>query len=326
MNLRISRAVLAPHQVYVYFPCRLCNASRSHHLSPRFLHVETAEGGGNSPDAPTVAPKPNSNDDSSNKVQDAVIASSQATTLQQMLQRQFAEKRRRNMGTSDLRQAIAAEVKDRKKKPNRRTAQSRRKEKSSKKSKSTEPALSDKTATSSNTAISTLQETIDAMSKVSSAHRPIVTENHDPPREDPSVKLHADVQKLKRALETNDKAKRTSRIKLSKLQAPKGQTTVSAGKVILKSDTLPKGMVRRLVSKDAGGTSDNVLTGMRSVKNAHVRAVRSPHPEGKTSKGLDATLLRMPRRTGSGKNAVIEVVNAHALEISGTVHCLSLLS
>ena len=161
----------------------------------------------------------------------------------------------------------------------------------------------------------------------------------DHPTTDPFVKLHADVQKLKKALEAEDKAKRTTKIQHSKLQTPKGQVDASATQKDSKNDH-PKQSVRKYSATDAksapntsdtaplrakssaAGLAGAVIKGMSSLKDGLVRNVASSKSERKIPKKLDSKPLKLPRRTGSKKDAVIEVVNAETLSISGIVICL----
>ena len=158
-----------------------------------------------------------------------------------------------------------------------------------------------------------------------------------PSKTDPFVKLHADVQKLKKVLEAEDKIKRTTKIQLSKLQTPKGPVAALAAQKKSKINA-PGLLVRKIEGnvKDAGsarstpdavplrairstaGSASNLLKGMTSLKDRLVRNVESA-ARTKITKIPDSKPLKAPSRTGSGKDAVIEVVNAEGLNISGIV-------
>ena len=176
--------------------------------------------------------------------------------------------------------------------------------------------------------------------------------NQEAQSANPFVKLHNDVQKLKKALEIDDKTERTSKSKSFEPQAPKDQTKVSVRRLVSRDSSVSSGGaavadVRRLDSGNAEGLEGTLPAGSRSLKSALVnglpstedvvRAVptrkkifrgvpstkkitRTVSPEKRVRKRPTETLLRSPRRSGSERNVTIEVVNAKALELSGNAH------
>ena len=193
--------------------------------------------------------------------------SPQATELQQILQRQYAKKRRQSMAKPGLRQVpIKRSTKTRDDAGTKigRLRDGQKGVTSSqrlrlKKSSSGKAALSSLEATSHNKvdAASTNKDTLSlGLQENPTYHETPECERPDLPSTDPSVKLRADVQKLKKALEADEKAKRTSKIQISNLKASKGQAHTPGKKETSKPNS----------------------TKQSSQKNASKVAVKTPSP------------------------------------------------
>ena len=308
--------------------------------------------------------------------------SAQATKLQQTLQRQFAERRRVNIlankGASPPLQSMVEDIKaplnnknpaDLKsgKSIRARRSESRKpiivspKDSSSVKEQKATASIKARrlrsrpqstsrtdgrpTAAVAKAAVPTLSELLDDNKGARSA-KPKASEN------DPFAKLHADVQRLKQVLESEDKANRVTKTQLSKLQTPKETSNATSTQSNTTKDP-PEPVVSEDIADDAeivSSKSDTApvkavsLKAIRRTKSdvALVRAVSSPQkevkklPKGmstlkdslihqvasakgidKPSKKADSKPVKPARRKSPRKDAVIEVVNAEELKISG---------
>lgn len=344
MSLRLSHGVLKFTKPYICLPCRLRrNALRNIYLSSHYLHTEATPVGPESAEAPLITPKANNINASSESAQDAAKASPQAKKLQDVLQQQFAERRRQNNkkpGLSQRAQVVAAElmsgVKPKAKTPPQqgKIARLGRRTRSTK-FKSGKRTLPPPTDTSRDVTVSIPGETKSDESKALIHQQATKVGKQDQLSTDPFVKLQKDVQKLKKALATDDKAKRTSKIRLAELQSPKSGYLSLARIVASKADT-SKQPVRKVASDRAEDTLHNLPGGMQSLKDALVRNNISSSPrvkkvpeipsrlssrrEQKTSEICISRPLTLPRGIGARDAAVIEVVDAESLNISGIVY------
>lgn len=272
---------------------------------------------------------------------DAASASPQATKLQQVLQRQFAEKRRVKMAKTGLRAAPQSLVVGKKGlvKPKISSPVDEQKVTRSGRVRRFKGRSPTPQKVPSQTEAKAVTRTLHELLDLNQAPEGGVP---GPPKIDPFVKLHADVQKLKKVLETEDKVKRTTKIQLSKMEKPKGPGDASATQKKPKIKAPEQFSIRKCEGnvKDAGsswrstsdaaplravqtitGSASNLLKGVTSLKDRLVRNVESA-VKTKTPKIPDRKSLNVPSRTGSGKDTVIEVVNAEGLNISGMVVCL----
>lgn len=342
MSLRLPQGVLNSPQAFVCLPCRLRkNASQSIYLSSRYLHTEATQAGPKSAEAPLITPKTNNVNTSSESAQNAVKASPQAKNLHDVLQQQFAERRRQSnkkLGLPQRTQLVTAEPKSGTKvkattSPKQgKIAKVGRRARSTK-SKPGKRRLPSSTDASSDLAIPVERESRNAKSETLVHQQPTEVGKPDQLSTGPFVKLQKDVQRLKKALATDDKAKRTSKIRLAELQSPKSENKSLPRRVISKTDisTQP---VRKIASDKAEDPPRDLPVGMRSLKNALVRTVSSiqrvkkapevpsklsSRREEKTSEICIQRPLTLPRGIGARDAALIEVVNAESLKISGIV-------
>ena len=287
-------------------------------------------------------------------VAEVTSISPQATKLQEQLQRQYAERRRQNMAKLGSRQTPAAGTKikegdvvtsttklpDKQKKSASLSRRTRAKK--SKSSKIRAKIHMDDEDTSKG-----IKKVVQDLETKSNYRQAPEDNGSGDPAVDPFAKLHADVQKLKKALEANEKAKRVSQIQFSKLQAPKDQADLAinkAGSGLRSSKrAVQKAVLEGVEKVSAPSKSENVAmvpqatelagkilkeaasrkTGAyRSVPNMKrvvLRAKRVSKGEEKPSRKPREKILVVPRRVGSGKNTLIEVVHAETLELSGKV-------
>ena len=343
MSLRVSQGVLNLPQAYICLPCRLRrNALQNIYLSWHYLHTEATQVGPESAEASLITPKANNINASSESAQDAVKASPQAKKLQDVLQQQFAERRRQNNkkpGLPQRAQVVAVELTSGIK-PKATTSPQQGKiarlgrRTRSTKSKSGKRTLPPPTDTSRDVTASIPGETKSEASKALIHQQATKVGKQDQLSTDPFAKLQKDVQKLKKALATDNNAKRTSKIKLAELQSPKSKKVSLARRVASKADT-SKQTVRKVASDRAEDTPHNLPVGMQSLKNALVRNVSSSprvkkvpetpsrlssRREQKTSEICVQKPLTLPRGIGAKNAAVIEVVDAESLNISGIVY------
>lgn len=320
MSPRLPKEVLASSQAQLCRPCRLRHVPPCKCFNPRYQHAEASQRGKDTPRASLASLQQNHGDGPKDSAENP--AGPQATKLQQLLQRQFAERRRlglrqttrtgaKKTECSRESQATGLPQKQKVVKPSRIRRPLR--------PKSSVSMLSSQKAISRNAAILTSKKSKEATSGIPMHQQVIATEKKDPPSANPLLKLHADVQELKKALETNDKKKRASQIRLSTLKAPK----VQAKNVARKVSSTPERAPPRLASK--GTRVKHGLPGTALTKSMLVNRVKSSRRETMTSKKSDQTPVRMPPRTGSGQNAVIEMINAEALQISGNISCVTAL-
>ena len=311
MSPRLSKGVLASSQAPLCLPCRPRLVPSCKCFNPRYQHAEAAQLGKNTPEASLVSPQPNHDDGSKYSAENA--AGLRATKLQQLLQQQFAENRRQHMEKLGLRQATQAQAKMTKDSGESHAIDERvirlNPRRRSQRPKSSVSAASSRKAISRKAAVPTSKDPQKATSRTSS-QQVIATEKQDPISKKPLLNIQADVQKLKETLETKDKKKRASQIKLSKLEASKGQAKNVARKVVSGASD---------ASRNVGGVKDRLLSGTISTKNAPVNKVKAGQRDTMTSKKSDQTLVKVPRRTGSGQNPVIETIKAKALELSGNI-------
>ncbi|KAL8795975.1 MAG: hypothetical protein Q9195_001550 [Heterodermia aff. obscurata] len=209
-------------------------------------------------------------------------------------------------------------------------------------SKSSVPSMSVRKYISRDAQVPTSKESEETTSERPSYRQVMATENRGPPSTIPELKLQAEVRKLKKALEAHDKKKRASQTRLSRMKAStvlpsikasrvltrmkvsKDQTGNLARKVLSASD-IPEHVPQRLASKGVGEVKDSLLSATALTKNALVNRAAVSRRKTVTSKKSDQTPSRLPRRTGSAQNAVIETINASALEISGNFPCVMVL-
>ena len=313
MSPRLPKGILASSQGYLCLPCLLHHVSLCKCFNPRYQHVEASQLGKHTPEASLVSLQPNQGHGSKDSAENA--AGSQAAKLHR--QQQFAENRRENMEKLGLRQTTQTQAEKTegsgKSQPTDPTGKeeavklSRRRR--SQRPKSSVSALSPGKPIARSAAPPTSNTPKKATSGVLSHQQAVATDNQGPPGTDSSLNLHAYVQKLKKTLQRDDKKKRAAHIRLSTLEAPKDQAQNIARKV--HSRTSRPASARPASARPAAMT-----------KSGLVNKVKNGRRESMTTKKFDQTPVRVPPRTGSGQNAVIEMVNATALEISGNISCV----
>ena len=344
MSPRLSRGILAPSQLRLCLPCRFRHVPQCKCFNPRYQHAEASQLGKNTPEASLVSSQPDHGDGS--KDSDGNSAGPHAAQLQQLLQRQFAERRLRNMKKLGLRQTIqtggekiegsgesqATDLSEKEKVV--KLSRSRRQQRL----KSSVFASPIRRKFPQNAAIPTSNEPKKATSPKPSHHQQVIaTDNQGPQSTIPLLNLHAQVEKLKKALEIDDKKKCASQFRLSKMKASQVQaksaiairrikpSKAQAKKVARKvpsSLNTPARSPPRPASRGVREVEDRLLSGTALAKSALVKKVKESRRETVTSEKSDQTPVRLPRRTGSGQNAVIELIDARALEISGNVPCV----
>lgn len=351
MSLRLSHGVLKLTEPYICHPCRLRrNALQNIYLSSHYLHTEANAVGPESAEAPLITPKANNTNASSESAQDAVEAKPQAKKLQDVLQQQFAERRRQNNkkpGLSQRAQVVAAELMSGMKSqattpPQQgKIARLGRRTRSTK-SKSGKRTLPPPTDASRDVTISIPGGTKSEESKALIHQQATKVGEQHQLSTDPFVKLQKDVQKLKKALATDDKAKRTSNIRLAELQSHRSDHVSPDRIVASKAGTskqpfrkVARRTVRKIATDRAEDTLHNLPGGTQSLKDALVRNVSSrlrvtkvpeipsrlsSRCEQKTSEIGVRRPLTLPRGIGARNAAVIEVVDAESLNISGIVY------
>ena len=360
MSPRLPKEVLASSQAHLCLPCRLRHVPPCKCFNPRYQHAEASQHGKNTPGTSLASLQQNHRDSSKDSAENA--AGPQATKLQQLLQRQFAERRR--LG---LRQTTQTEAKKTEGSRESQATGLPQKEKVVKpcrirrplKPKSSVSVSSLQKAILRSAAIPTSKKSKETTSRIPRHQQVIATEKKSPPSTNPLLKLHADVQKLKKALNTSDKKKRASQIRLSTLKAAKVQAknvarrvsstperspprlasngirvkNRSSGTALMKNvlvnrEKSKRVLVNRVKSKSVlvnRVKSKRVLVNRVKSKGVVVNGAKSSRRETITSKKPEQTPVRMPPRTGSGQNAVIETINAKALKISGNISCVMAL-
>ena len=276
-----------------------------------------------------MALQPNHGNDSKNSAENA--AGSQATPLQQSLHRQYAERRRQNLEKLGLSQTTPARAKKTESTGESQATDLPEKEKVIKLSRrrrlhkpNSSVSVESLKTTSRNVALPISKTPKKAASGMPSHQQVIETEKPGPPSADPLLKFLADVQELKMGLKQSDKKKRASRIRLSTLKAPEGQVKNVARRVVSKSNARQRSPPR-LSSKGAGKIKNQLLSGTALKKGSLVNTLKTSRRETMITRKSDQTPVRIPRRTGSGQNAVIEMINAKALQLSGNVLCVMTL-
>ena len=326
MSPRLPKGVLASSHAHLCLPCRLRHVPPCKCFNPRYQHGEAFQLQKDTPKASLVSLQPNHGDGSRDSAENA--AGPQAANLQQLLQKQFAERRRQNMEKLGLRQTTQARAETSEGSgesqatdlPGKEKAVKLSRRRRSQRPKSSVSASTFRKATSQNAAIPKSKNPEKATSGIPSHQQVIATEKQGSPSTNPLLKLHANVQKIKKALETKDKKKRASQIRLSALKLPKGQAENVSRRALSKSDT-PERSPARLASRGVGGVKDR-LSGTALTENVLVNKAKISQCETMTPTKSDQGPVRLPYRTGSGQNAVIEMINAKALEISGNVPCV----
>ena len=303
-------------------------------FNPRYQHAEASQIGNPTPEASIVSLQPSRGNGSKGSAKNA--AGSQATPLQQLLHRQYAEKRRRQnmekLGPSQTAQARvkkaestgksqAPDLPENEKEKEKVVKLGRRRRLQRPNSSVSVPSLK---ATSRNVAFPISKTPKKAASGITSHQQVIPTEEPGPPSANPLLKVHADVQELKKALEKSDKKRRASQIRLSTLKAPQGQVKNVARKVLTESNTRQRSPPR-LASKGVGKVKNQLLSGTALTESALADKVKTSRRETTITRKPGQTPVRIPRRTGSGHNAVIEMINAKALQLSGNVPCIMAL-